>query len=382
MVKTFFRQSLRCAAFAGLFLFLTSISRALALAAELTAGDADWVKLVAAAKKDGTVSIFLYQRENIEAAVKAFEKKYPEIQVVTASTPAAETGPRIMAERRAGKFLWDICICGPTTPFAVLYSAKALDPIKSALMLPEVLDQTKWWAGKHHYMDPEGSYIFVFLGSLDMPNVYYNKSLVGPKEFKSYWDLTQSKWRGKIIALDPRQPGRPRVGARILYHIPDLGEKFLTRLFSEMDVVLSREDRQALDWLAVGKYSLCLFCGNAEAARAQGLPVEEFEVYRWKETPAISSGSNGTLALMNQAPHPNAARVFINWLLSREGQASFQKIMNSSDLLVESMRVDIAKDPVPAAQRRVANMKYIIMDTPERSNQEPVNKLLKEIIKK
>jgi iron(III) transport system substrate-binding protein len=352
------------------------------LAAEVTAGDADWVKLIAAGKKEGRVSVFLYQRENIEAAVKAFEKKYPEIQVVTASTPAAETGPRIMAERRAGKFLWDVCICGPTTPFAVLYSAKVLDPIKPALTLPEVLDQTKWWEGKHQYMDPEASYIFVFLGSLDMPNVYYNKNLVEPKEFKSYWDLTQSKWRGKIVALDPRQPGRPRVGARLLYHIPDLGEKFLARLFSEMEVVLSREDRQTLDWLAVGKYPLCLFCGNLETAKAQGLPVEEFEVYRWKETPAISSGSNGTLALMNQAPHANAARVFINWLLSREGQASFQKIMNSSDLVVESMRVDIPKDPVPASQRRVAGMKYIIVDTPERSNQEPVSKLLKEIIKK
>jgi iron(III) transport system substrate-binding protein len=380
---TFVRQYLRCAAFAALFLLFPLLSHSSLLAAEVTAGgDADWGKLIAAAKKEGRVSVFLYQRENIEAAVKAFEKKYPDIQVVTASTPAAETGPRLMAERRAGKFFWDICICGPTTPLGVLYPAKALDAIKPALLLPEVIDQTKWWEGKHHYMDPEGSHIFVFLGSVDMPNVYYNKNMVEPKEFKSYWDLVQSKWRSKIIALDPRQPGRQRVGARFLYNIPELGEKFLTRLFTEMDVALSREDRQALDWLAVGKYSLCLFCGNAEAAKAQGLPVEEFDVYRWKETPAIYSGSNGTLALMNQAPHPNAARVFINWLLSKEGQASFQKIMNTPDLTVESMRVDIPKDPVPGPQRRVAGMKYIIMDTPERSNQEPVSKLLKEIIKK
>jgi iron(III) transport system substrate-binding protein len=380
---TFVRQSLCCAAFAGLFLFLAFLSHSPLLAAEVTAGsDADWVELIAAAKKEGRVSGFLYQRENIEAAVKAFEKKFPDIQVTTASTPAAETGPRIMAERRAGKFLWDVCICGPTTPLGVLYPAKALDSIKPALMLPEVVDQSKWWEGKHHYMDAEGSHIFVFVGSVDMPNVYYNKNMVEPKEFKSYWDLIQSKWRSKIIALDPRQPGRQRVGARFLYNIPELGEKFLMRLFTEMDVALSREDRQALDWLAVGKYSLCLFCGNAEAAKAQGLPVEEFDVYRWKETPAIYSGSNGTLALMNQAPHPNAARVFINWLLSREGQASFQRIMNSPDLTVESMRIDISKEPVPAPQRRVVGTKYIIMDTPERSNQEPVSKLLKEIIKK
>ena len=344
--------------------------------------DSEWQRTVEAAKKEGKVGVFLYQRENIEAAVRVFEKKFPDIQVVSASTPAAETGPRLMAERRAGKFLWDACLCGPTTPLTALYPAKALDPIKPALLLPEVTDMTKWWDGKHHYMDPEGSHIFVFVGSVDMPNLFYNKNLVDPNEFKSYWDMIKTKWRGKILAVDPRQPGRPRVGARILYNVPDLGDKFLTRLFTEMDVVLSREDRQALDWLAVGKYALCLFCGNIEAATAQGLPVAEFEVYRWKETPAISSGSNGSIALMNQAPHPNAARVFINWLLSREGQASFQKTMNSADLLVESMRVDIAKDPVPAAQRRVAGTRYIIMDTPERSNQEPVSKLLKEIIKK
>ena len=344
--------------------------------------DSEWQRTVEAARKEGKVSVFLYQRENIEATVRVFEKKFTEIQVVTASTPAAETGPRLMAERRAGKFLWDICICGPTTPLGVLYPAKALDPIKPTLLLPEVVDATKWWEGKHHYMDPEGSHIFVFVGSVDMPNLFYNKNLVDPNEFKSYWDMTKTKWRGKIVAVDPRQPGRPRVGGRFLYNIPELSEKFLTRLFTEMEVVLSREDRQALDWLAVGKYALCLFCGNIEAATAQGLPVAEFEVYRWKETLAISSGSNGSIALMNQAPHPNAARVFINWLLSREGQASFQKMMNSADLLVESMRVDIAKDAVPALQRRVPGTKYMIMDTPERSNQEPVNKLLKEIIRK
>ena len=357
--------------------FLTDVVRG----AELKS-DSEWQRTVEAAKKEGKVAVFLYQRENIEAAVRVFEKKFPDIQVVSASTPAAETGPRLMAERRGGKFLWDVCLCGPTTPLTVLYPAKAMDPIKPALLLAEVTDVTKWWEGKHHYMDPEGNHIFVFVGSVDMPNLFYNKNLVDPNEFKSYWDMIKTKWRGKIVAVDPRQPGRPRVGARILYNVPDLGDKFRTRLFTETDVVLSREDRQALDWLAVGKYALCLFCGNIEAATAQGLPVAEFEVYRWRETPAISSGSNGSIALMNQAPHPNAARVFINWLLSREGQASFQKIMNSADLLVESMRVDIAKDPVPAAQRRVAGTKYIIMDTPERSNQEPVNKLLKEIIRK
>jgi len=342
----------------------------------------EWERTVEAAKKEGKLGVFLFQRDNIEEAVKAFGKRYPEIRVTTVSTPAAETGPRIMAERRAGKHLWDICICGPTTPFTILYQAKALDPIRSHLILPEVGDPTGWWGERHHYMDPEDQYIFVFLGTVEMPNLFYHKKLVEPKEFDAYQDLLRSKWRGKILALDPRQPGRQRVSARIFYHVPQLGPQFLRRLFGEMEVTLSRDDRQALDWLAVGKFPLCLFCGSMDSARRQGLPVEEFPTSGWQETPAIYSGSNGTIALMNQAPHPNAARLFINWLLSREGQITFQKIMNTADIVMESMRTDIPKDPIPREQRRVEGVKYIVMDTPERSDQAPVSKLLNEIIKR
>ncbi|HMF49796.1 MAG TPA: hypothetical protein VK603_14185, partial [Candidatus Saccharimonadales bacterium] len=106
------------------FISVELAAPSMTLAAETkTSSEAEWAQTIAAAKKEAKVGVFLYQRENIEAAVKVFEKEFPDIQVVTASTPAAETGPRLMAERRAGKFLWDVCLCGPTTPFAVLYPA-------------------------------------------------------------------------------------------------------------------------------------------------------------------------------------------------------------------------------------------------------------------
>jgi iron(III) transport system substrate-binding protein len=343
---------------------------------------ADWRKIEQAAKQEGELAVFLFLRDNIEAAVRAFAKKYPEIQVTTVATPAPQTAPRIMSERRAGKYLWDVCICGPTTPYAVFYRANALDPIRPVLILPEVADQSKWWAGKHHYVDPENRYIFVFLGTAEMPNVYYNKNLIRPDQLGSFWDLLHPQWKGRILAVDPRQAGRQRVSARVLYHVPELGPKFLTRVYGETDPVLSRDDRQAMDWLAVGRFPLCLFCGGIAEARAQGLPVEEFETLRWKETPAVSSGSNGTVALMNRAPHPNAAKLFVNWLLSAEGQTSFQKIMNGPDVTMESLRIDIPKDPVPPAKRRVAGIPYVVMDTAERSDQAPVAKLLNEVIQR
>ena len=368
--------------FTALAVMVFGLAAAVAPRAKAAEPGAEWQKTVEAAKKEGQLTVFMFLRDNIETAVRAFGKKYPEIQITTVATPAPQTAPRIMSERRAEKYLWDICICGPTTPYAVFYRAKALDPIKPFLILPEVADESKWWAGKHHYMDPEDQYIFVFLGTVEMPNLYYNKRLVRPNELNSFWDLVNPKWKGKLLVADPRQAGRQRVSARIIYHIPELGPKFLTRVFTDTDAVFSRDDRQAMDWLAVGRFPLCLFCGGIAEARTQGLPVEEFDTLRWKETPATNSGSNGTLALMNRAPHPNAAKLFINWLLSKEGQTSFQKIMNGPDVVMQSMRTDIPKDSVPAANRRVAGINYVVMDTAERSDQAPVAKLLNDVIKR
>ncbi|NIO07259.1 MAG: extracellular solute-binding protein [Deltaproteobacteria bacterium] len=344
--------------------------------------EAEWKQTEEAAKKEGKLSIFLFQRDNIETAVRAFNKKYPDIKITTVATSAPQTGPRIMAERRANKYLWDICICGPTTPYRTFYRANALDPLKPHLILPEVRDESKWWGGKHFYLDPEGQYIFVYIGNISAPSIYYNKKLVQPNEVNSYWDLVDPKWKGKMISIDPTRPGRQRVGARVLYHMPDLGPEFLRKFYGEMDVALSRNDRQAMDWLAVGKYSICILCGRITDAKAQGLPLDEFETVRWKENRGLSSGSNGTLVLMNRAPHPNAAKLFINWHLSREGQMSFQKIMNTADVEMESMRIDIPKDVVPEAYRRKKGVEYIVMDTPERGDNAPVGKLLKSIIRK
>jgi iron(III) transport system substrate-binding protein len=346
--------------------------------------ETEWKKTLEGGKREGRLAVYTFQGDNIEAAIKAFQKKHPEIQVTILAERGAQFGLRIMTERRAEKYLWDICICGPTTPYRVLYPGKALDPIKSALMLPEVLEESRWWGGRHHYVDPEGKYIFVFVGNVDTGGIYYNKTLVNPDEFHSYWDLVHTKWKGKFLALDPRTSGAQRVGVRALYHTPELGPKFIRRLFGEMEITLSRDERQAADWLSAGKFPICILCRRSEvrSAREQGLPVDEFKTVRWKETPKISSGSNGTLAVLNRAPNPHAAKVFINWLLSREGQISFQRIMKTPDSSTESMRIDIPKDPVPTEDRRVEGVKYIMMDTPERGDQKPVDELLKEIIKK
>ena len=64
-------------------------------------------------------------------------------------------------------------------------------------MLPEVLDESKWYGEKHTFTDREGQFIFVYVALPGSRGLSFNSSLVNPKEFKSYWDLTQPKWKGK-----------------------------------------------------------------------------------------------------------------------------------------------------------------------------------------
>ena len=341
---------------------------------------AEWERTVQAAKKEGSLSLYLFQGEGeLGTVVQLFQKKYPEINVVTTLGRGNTLAPRIMAERRAGKYLVDVYISGVTTAYEVLYRAKILDSVRTSLILPEVTDESKWWLGQHQYVDPENRYILLYLGNVG-EYVSYNTKAVEAGEIRSYWDFLQTKWKGKILSRDPKISGSQRIGLRMYYHTPELGADFIRRLYGEMDVTLTQEIRQATDWLASGKFAICFFCSeDFEIGKRQGLPIDSLDV-DWKEGAGLVSQS-GNLAVLKNAPHPNAAKVFINWLLSREGQTELQRVLAKVQP-AESRRNDILKDDVPADVRRRPGEKYMDLDSrPEWSDIEPVRKLLNEVLK-
>lgn len=320
-----------------------------------------WEKTVEAAKKEGQITV--YGSDTFELFLKAaFQKKYPEIKISFVGGRAPIVGPKLITERRAGKYLVDVMLTGPGSPYRILHKNKALDPIGPALILPEVLDESKWWQGRHHYVDAENKYIFIYEATVQTGDIAYNTQLVKPEELKSYWDLLEPKWRGKIVAMDPKVSGAVSRGIRFFYFQAELGANFITRLFSETDLTLARDFTQMLDWLATGKFSLGIFVGSAEAAKAMGhgLPVNEFSPGQFKEGAAVSP-FNGTVSVINRAPHPNAARVLINWLLSREGQAAVQRHLAGEGSIRESLREDIAKDVIPLSQRRDPKVRYVMI---------------------
>ena len=362
-------------------LFVLSIPASIASAAETKAPwQREWEKILEGAKKEGEVRLWGEQEITHLDIIAAFNKEFPFIKAVTVSGRVGDLMPRIIAERRAGKFLADIYSGGlGGRSFFDFHKAGVLDPLKPVLLLPEVVDGSKWLNGEQFYADSEKQVVFMYEGSVGGNGLHYNTGLVDLKEFKSYWDLLSPKWKGKILLFERPGVGSPSVVR--FYHHAQLGAEFIKRLFGEMDVTVSQDLRQSSDWLAAGKFPICIDCGDTDRAKQQGLPVDEFPHANLKEASyEVSTSGNSGLALINQAPNPNAARVFINWFLSRAGQMVWQATMNGKvQEPSDSMRVDIPKDKVSAPAKREDGKKYRVTGF---LDPDPPTKLFKELISK
>ena len=362
-------------------LFIALLQATAVLSAEGQKWQTEWERSLAAAKKEG--QLVLYGSADFEMLFAEFNRKYPEIKVTGVYGRGADVAKRLMSERRAEKYLADLYVNGMTTGYNVFYKAKALDPIAPVLVLPDVVDTSKWWQGKHHYVDPENQYLFNINGETRIV-VGYNTKQVNPAEIKSYWDLLNPKWKGKIVAYDPNLGGSGDA-MRFFYHHKGLGPEFIKRILTETDIVISSDTRQMGDWLAGGKFAVSIFAPisrmDLDVMQMQGLPVSWLEPERLKEGAYITAGSGG-VALINKAPHPNAAKVALNWLLSREGQIAYQKIFTQGNDGPDSLRIDIPKDNVPRGNRRpqADPNRYPSVDRPEWMDQEPIRKFVKEVL--
>ncbi len=349
----------------------------IAPAAERAAPAQDWQALVKRAEEEGQVTVYATDSiGNAQVIWSAFQKRYPKIKFVgTTMGRGSDLFPKLFGERRAGKFLADVFLGAPSAIYLNLYKAKIIEPLPPILTHPNVSDLSKWWQGKHYYIDPESQYIFMYESALYGPPISFNTNMVNDKEIKSAWDLVQPKWKGKWEGLQIR-PGQGSTALTYVYHHPRLGPKFIERVLRDMEPTMFRDFRQGTDWLAQGKYALCFLCRRIDRAAMQKLPVAELDPYQIAEQPGIGSGS-GALVLLNQHPHPYAARLFINWFLSTEGQIAFLQA-NTDELRVSSLREDLPPEIVPPLARRRKNTEYIMINRPEWMDFTPIQNLLEE----
>jgi iron(III) transport system substrate-binding protein len=300
---------------------------------------AGWDRLVAAANAEGALTIYgPPSNENYTALVTRFQRAYPGIKV--AFTTGYDVGTRIMAERSAGRYIPDIYVLGSSTPLRTLKPAGALVPLEPLIIRPEILDKSAWFQNELWWTDARKPYTNIVFSGVMIPPAYYNTTLAKASDFQSYWDLTNKKWRGKVISNDIRIPGPGGVPARFIYKHAGLGPRWFDSFFNGLDVQLANDQRQLVDWLAQGRYAISAFVDEdvAQTAIVEGLPIAPVSIERLKEGGAVAPGP-GSLSPMNNAPHPNAAQLYVNWLLSREGQIAWQEETKTA-----SLRIDIPKN--------------------------------------
>lgn len=285
----------------------------------------EWDQTIAAARKEGKVVVVSGARgaEPRQGSTEPFEQKFGiVVEYITSGTPAA-MAQRIKTERTAGMYLWDIFIGGTSTPITGLKPDGAIDPMEPALILPEVKDGRNWFGGQLEFAD-KGRTVLVILTYSKSP-IFINSNLVKAEEFKSIRYLLDPRWKGKILSGDPRVAGPGQATFSFFYSHKDLGEDFLRQL-ARQEIRFVRDYRQAAEWLATGKYPILI--GGADVDTEpfikSKLPIQILDPTHLKEGGYLTAGPGG-ICLLNRAPHPNAAKVYLNWLLSKEGQTIFSK---------------------------------------------------------
>jgi ABC-type Fe3+ transport system substrate-binding protein len=282
-----------------------------AVAASLAAGRAYAIDAatVAAAKREGEVTWYSTQIINqlVRPVAAAFEKKYPGIRVRYIRANATEIAIKILNESRAGNPQSDV-FDGTSTVVPLKREGYVLQWLPEAAKSFPAL-----------YRDPEGYWIASHI-FINTPG--YNTALV-PKggEPKTYQDLLDPKWRGKIVwdGLPSASGGTGFIATVLAEMGEEKGMEYL-RAFAKQKVVnVAASAREVLDQVIAGEYPLALqiFNHHAVISAKKGAPVD------WiKMEPA--TGTLSTVSIHKNAPHPNAAKLLFDFIISDEGQKVFR----------------------------------------------------------
>jgi iron(III) transport system substrate-binding protein len=301
---------------------------------------AEWDQIVAAAKREGRISVFGPAGDGMqEVLATAFMKAYPEIQVEFEGASGSQLAPKVIGTINANLFTYDVLVAGTTTGTESLMPANAVVPMGPYLVGPNASDASKWKDGKLDFADRANEYIVCWVERVQIPFII-NPTMVQIGEIKSWKDLLDPKWKGQ---MSMRNPSRAGAGlGHVLFWMTEIegGRQFAIDLLSKQEIVFSNDDRQMLDWTAQGRYPISIGPSGTQAweMKESGLPLELYPSSALAEGSYVTT-SNGAAMVARNAPHPNAVKVYMDWLLSKEGQTIWSQVNGHP-----SRRLDVPTD--------------------------------------
>jgi len=300
--------------------------------------------LVAAAQKEGALKVsgprglpaFPKVIADPFAAKYNIKIQFDQLGADQVLSTMKETGPNADAP-------WDVFVGGNDTLMFNLKAAGLLAPLDQALVFPEVTDKSKWSGGDLPWIDAAHSGV----GFLQQAGQYFyvDTSKASLDDIKSYRDLLDPKWRGQILLTgDPRDAGHGRSVFAFFLAAPGLGEDFIRDLVTKQDLVIAKNNTDDADrLLQEGNFKVCI-CNNAQGTALidSGKPYKKLDPHKVKEGTSVTS-SFANLTLPKRSAHPNAAKLYANWLLTPDVQLAAAQATK-----VASMRADVPHDYIPA----------------------------------
>jgi ABC-type Fe3+ transport system substrate-binding protein len=305
----------------------------------------EWKKTIEAAKKEAKMVVGGPPTAVLRKQYKeTFEQKLG-VELELISAPGPQNAGKAAAEFKAGVRYFDVLHGGSGT-LEPLMKENMLAPFSDHMILPEVKDPRQWWGG-HLWEDNVKTNRFIYSFSADFSAPpFFNADLLKPGEISSYDDLLSPKWKSKIGFFDPRTPSAGQGLWGFLMKIK--GKDFLQKL-AQQDLFISRDGQQLAVGLAKGTLAIALGLSQrfVDPYTKAGLPIKVLT-----DIKEGLSGSNGfgTVAVMKNAPHPNAAKVYINWLLSKEGQELYSRALTQGSRRLDVDTKWLAKFNTPAAK--------------------------------
>ncbi len=330
--------------------------------------EVEWDNFLKEAKKEQWLVIMSGSSGETRIALTKTMKEKFDIKVDWLTARPPEVQAKILAENRAGIRTADVVISGSTTGFA-LKAYDIVEPLDRVLLLPDVIDQSKWYEGQFPWWDKEHMIITSLVNI--SPIVAINTQLAEEKEIASYKDLLNPKWKGKISMTSPL------IGGTGLASFGMMGEYLLGwdyfKELAKQEPVIVTDTRLGVEWLARGKQTIAWAARSESMIEFQqaGAPVK----YLKMQEGSYATDAGQGFVLMKNAPHRAASIVFINWLLTREGQTVFSESRG-----FESNRADVSKDRIDPIRIRTPGVKYLMQDEKSRALEDSWMQKAKEIL--
>lgn len=316
-------------------------------------GKAEWDRLVEAAKKEGTVAV----GGPIDPAARiylsrAWQKDFPSIEFNYSVGGGFDWGNKVKFERSNGKYLWDVYLDGPNTTIYQFAQEGVFVALDSIFVLPELKDPKTFRRPMGDMFMDHGRKMMAMFSTPS--TIWYNAKKVDPVKVEKLGleILFDPALKGRIAWGDPRTAGPGSNYAAMLYVL--LGKEGLRRIVVDQEAVFYSRPTQVTEALMRGKADITIAhqMSEIEKYREAGIDVDLRPIGTDAKRAYLAAGG-AVLAVFQPAAHPNAAKLFANWILTRAQQQGFGKAM-----VVDSARIDV-EPASPPPMRYVPSEKYV-----------------------